>query len=68
MKSLSVNGTELWYVDRGAGLPLLLVHGFPLDHTMWAGQIDALAGGQRVPDGRGYWAGPGQTNIAPPAA
>jgi pimeloyl-ACP methyl ester carboxylesterase len=32
------------YVDRGAGVPVLLVHGFPLDHTMWAAQIDALAG------------------------
>jgi 3-oxoadipate enol-lactonase len=43
VKSIAVNGTEMWCVDRGAGLPLLLVHGFPLDHTMWAGQIDALA-------------------------
>lgn len=58
--SLAVNGTELWYVDRGAGLPLLLVHGFPLDHSMWTGQIDALPGqgltGCRViaPDLRGF--------------
>jgi len=37
VKSLSVKGTELWCLDRGAGLPLLLVHGFPLDHAMWAG-------------------------------
>jgi 3-oxoadipate enol-lactonase len=44
VKSLSVRGTELWYVDRGSGIPLLLVHGFPLDHAMWVGQIDALGG------------------------
>lgn len=44
MKSISVGGTEIWCVDCGIGLPLLLVHGFPLDHTIWAGQIDALAG------------------------
>lgn len=42
MKSLRVNGTEIKYVDHGTGLPLVLVHGFPLDHTMWAGQIDGL--------------------------
>ena len=44
MKSLRANGTELWCLDRGAGLPLLLVHGFPLDHTMWAGQVDLSVG------------------------
>ena len=44
MKALSVRGTELWCDDRGSGLPLLMVHGFPLDHTMWAGQIDGLGG------------------------
>ena len=47
MKSLAVNGTEICYVDRGTGLPLLLIHGFPLDHTMWTELIDALAGPNR---------------------
>jgi len=42
VKHLAVAGRELWCVDRGAGLPLLLVHGFPLDHTMWAAQIDIV--------------------------
>lgn len=61
MKSLAVNGTEISYVDRGTGVPLLLVHGFPLDHTMWVGQIDGLSGGQcRViaPDLRGFGRSP----------
>ena len=31
------------YVESGSGRPLLLVHGFPLDHTMWAGQLEALS-------------------------
>ena len=43
MKSIRVPGAELKYVDQGTGLPLVLVHGFPLDHTMWAGQLDGLA-------------------------
>jgi pimeloyl-ACP methyl ester carboxylesterase len=42
VKRISGVGVDLWCEDRGAGLPLLLVHGFPLDHTMWAGQM-ALA-------------------------
>ena len=51
------------YVDEGAGVPVLLVHGFPLDHTMWDSQIAALSGRARViaPDLRGF----GQTPLAP---
>ena len=56
MKSFAVNGTELWREDRGSGKPLLLVHGFPLNHTMWAGQIDVISTQYRViaPDLRGF--------------
>jgi 3-oxoadipate enol-lactonase len=56
MKSLSVRGTELCFVDCGHGQPVLFVHGFPLDHTMWTAQIDVLSGQYRViaPDLRGF--------------
>jgi 3-oxoadipate enol-lactonase len=56
VKSLSLLGTELSCVDRGQGMPLLLVHGFPLNHTMWAAQIDVLSRQFRVlaPDLRGF--------------
>jgi len=56
MKIQTVNGVRLATVDRGRGTPLLLVHGFPLDHTMWSAQIDALAERCRViaPDLRGF--------------
>ena len=58
MNRISVRGIELAYVDRGAGTSLLLVHGFPLDHSMWNAQIDTLAdrAGCRViaPDLRGF--------------
>jgi 3-oxoadipate enol-lactonase len=49
-------GVELSCVDCGRGMPLLLVHGFPLDHTMWAQQIDVLSRQCRViaPDLRGF--------------
>lgn len=35
METLKVNGINLAYARRGTGKPLVLVHGFPLDHTMW---------------------------------
>jgi 3-oxoadipate enol-lactonase len=68
MKSISVNGIELWYVDRGAGLPLVLVHGFPFDHTMWSAQIVALAGGaNEFLVGEAYWANPPQPGVPAPS-
>ncbi len=56
MPRVAVHENELHYVEAGQGTPLLLVHGFPLDHTMWQGQIDGLAGKYRViaPDLRGF--------------
>ena len=35
MKKINVNGIRLAYTRRGAGTPLLLIHGYPLDHTIW---------------------------------
>lgn len=31
----NVNGTEIAYERRGQGPPLVLVHGYPLDHSIW---------------------------------
>jgi pimeloyl-ACP methyl ester carboxylesterase len=35
MEKITVNGNQLAYERRGQGAPLLLVHGFPLDHHLW---------------------------------
>ena len=53
-----VRGVNLNVIERGAGRPLLLVHGFPLDHTMWQAQIEELAADAHVlaPDLRGFGA------------
>ncbi len=41
----------------GEGPALLLVHGFPLDRSLWRHQVDALAGWRRIaPDLRGMGA------------
>ena len=56
MGKWKVRNVHLNVVERGAGLPLLLVHGFPLDHTMWQAQIEELSCDARVvaPDLRGF--------------
>lgn len=56
MQRVAISTAELAYVDRGRGTPVLLVHGFPLDHSMWDAQIDVLADHCRViaPDLRGF--------------
>lgn len=35
MNKLNINGIELAYVRRGKGSPLVLLHGYPLDHHIW---------------------------------
>lgn len=56
MKRISIGEIELNVVEQGTGAPLLLVHGFPLDHQMWKGQLDDLSKDFRViaPDLRGF--------------
>jgi len=60
MQRVRIPAGELAHLDRGAGAPVLLIHGFPLDHTMWDAQIDALANTARViaPDLRGFGESP----------
>lgn len=38
----------LGYDEAGSGPALVLVHGFPLDRTLWAGQLDGLKDIRRV--------------------
>lgn len=64
MHTARVRGIDVNYLDRGAGYPVLFVHGHPFDHTMWHPQIGALLDrGYRViaPDLRGY----GGTTVTP---
>jgi pimeloyl-ACP methyl ester carboxylesterase len=46
----------LAHTDRGSGPPLVLLHGFPLDRSLWEAQAEALAATHRVlaPDLRGH--------------
>ena len=49
-------GVWLGYDDSGRGTPLLLLHGFPHDRSIWAPVRSALAGRARciAPDLRGF--------------
>src|SRR5947209_10549149 len=38
----SVNGTNIAYDDHGIGQPLLFLHAFPLNRSMWSGELMAL--------------------------
>lgn len=56
MPRVRVGEVSLNVVEQGQGQPVLLVHGFPLDHSMWRGQLDGLSQHCRViaPDLRGF--------------
>ena len=51
---VETGGAVLAVEVRGGGLPVLFVHGFPFDRSMWKHQLAALARYQRIaPDLRG---------------
>jgi len=53
-----IDGVPLAYTDTGHGTPVVLLHGFPLDRTLWDEQVAALGSRFRliVPDLRGFGA------------
>ncbi len=44
----NINGVELAYTDQGKGTPIVFVHGFPLNRSMWEPQVRSLSGQFRV--------------------
>ena len=47
--TMQVNNLDLSYDDVGAGpIPIIFLHGFPFDKTMWQGQLDFLKSTHRV--------------------
>ncbi|MEO6713022.1 MAG: alpha/beta hydrolase [Mycobacteriales bacterium] len=47
---------QLHLIETGSGAPLVLLHAFPLNSSMWAAQVEALGDSWRVicPDQRGF--------------
>lgn len=65
MPIIHVNKLDLWYEDQGEGFPLVFLHAFSVDHSMWLPQIMAFSkAGYRVicVDQRGHG-----SSSAPPA-
>jgi 3-oxoadipate enol-lactonase len=56
MNTVAVNGINLAYTRRGKGTPLVLIHGYPLDHTSWNEVASLLENEFDVitPDVRGF--------------
>lgn len=47
--TIPVNNFELYYDDIGEGnVPIIFLHGFPFDKSMWQGQLDFLKSSYRV--------------------
>ena len=67
--TVSIGATPFAVHTRGSGIPLLLLHAFPLDHGMWEAQ-EPLAESVRIiaPDQRGFGGTPGEPAIASIAA
>jgi 3-oxoadipate enol-lactonase len=63
---LVMSKASLFFVDSGAGEPVVLLHAFPLDGRMWEMQARELAKRARVvvPDLRGF----GRSKAAPPSS
>ena len=53
-------GINLFYEEFGKGLPVTLLHGYPLDHTIWLELVPALEKEARLilPDLRGHGQSP----------
>ena len=56
MEKININGIELTYALHGTGIPLVLLHGFPLDHHIWDEVIPLLENTFTliIPDLRGF--------------
>ncbi|PYS91042.1 MAG: alpha/beta hydrolase [Acidobacteria bacterium] len=56
MTKAHVRGLEMAYDDAGAGVPVVLLHGFPFNRSLWREQVAVLSQNHRVitPDLRGF--------------
>jgi pimeloyl-ACP methyl ester carboxylesterase len=48
MPSATINGLTIAYDDVGQGIPVLFVHGYPLNRQMWEPQVAALSSQARI--------------------
>ena len=63
---IPVNNTYLGYDDHGIGLPILFLPAFPLNRTMWQGELVALLREERYRLIALDWRGFGESEITDP--
>jgi 3-oxoadipate enol-lactonase len=56
MTFITIDNLNLAYTDTGIGRPIVLIHGYPFNRSLWTEQIDVLSQSYRViaPDLRGF--------------
>jgi 3-oxoadipate enol-lactonase len=56
MTSIRINDINLGFTDIGSGPPVMLIHGYPFNRSLWTEQAEALRSNHRViiPDLRGF--------------
>src|ERR1051325_1163641 len=56
MSFIRVNDIQIAYTDTGIGRPVVLIHGYPFNRSLWNEQVAALSSSYRViaPDLRGF--------------
>jgi 3-oxoadipate enol-lactonase len=66
MSFIRVDDIQLAYTDSGLGQPVVLLHGYPFNRSLWTEQVSALSNSYRVitPDLRGL----GESDATPGAA
>jgi 3-oxoadipate enol-lactonase len=65
MQKVNVNGIDLAYTRHGQGTPLVLLHGYPLDGSIWSEVVPVLQDrfDLLIPDMRGF--GESSREVAP---
>jgi pimeloyl-ACP methyl ester carboxylesterase len=43
-----INGVQIAFTDQGTGVPILFVHGFPLNRAIWESQVESLSSSFRI--------------------
>src|SRR6185436_8620610 len=56
MSRIQINNINLAYTDTGVGRPIVLIHGYPFNRSLWTEQIPSLSNSHRIiaPDLRGF--------------
>src|SRR5215813_8961288 len=56
MTRIQINNINLTYTDTGVGRPIVLIHGYPFNRSLWTEQIPSLSNSYRIiaPDLRGF--------------